>query len=66
MVPPQEAYRDYLLALDSWRRLPYADPGLPTALLPADWPGVKAARVFAALHGRLREAGARFVALSLR
>ncbi|MBT2383770.1 PaaX family transcriptional regulator C-terminal domain-containing protein [Streptomyces sp. ISL-11] len=66
MVAPQEAYRDYLLALDSWRRLPYADPGLPTALLPGDWPGVRAARVFAALHSRLRDAGARFVNLSVR
>lgn len=36
---PREAYRDYLPALDSWRRLPYADPGLPDELLPKDWPG---------------------------
>lgn len=60
-VPPEAAYRDYLLALDSWRRLPYADPGLPSSLLPAEWPGGRAARVFAALHGRLRDAGAQFV-----
>lgn len=26
-TPPEEAYRDYLLALDSWRHLPYTDPG---------------------------------------
>ncbi|WFB06955.1 PaaX family transcriptional regulator [Streptomyces sp. LX-29] len=57
---PQQAYRDYLLALDSWRRLPYADPGLPSALLPADWPGLRAARVFTALHARLRDVGARY------
>ncbi|EFL18218.1 PaaX family transcriptional regulator C-terminal domain-containing protein, partial [Streptomyces sp. C] len=24
---PEAAYRDYLAALDTWRRLPYADPG---------------------------------------
>ncbi|MFC5724436.1 PaaX family transcriptional regulator C-terminal domain-containing protein [Streptomyces gamaensis] len=60
-VAPQDAYRDYLLALDAWRRLPYADPGLPASLLPADWPGSRAARVFSALHVRLRDAGARFV-----
>ncbi|QNP69642.1 PaaX family transcriptional regulator [Streptomyces roseirectus] len=60
-TPPQEAYRDYLLALDSWRRLPYADPGLPARLLPADWPGVRSARVFHALHERLRAAGEEFV-----
>ncbi|UFQ18650.1 MULTISPECIES: PaaX family transcriptional regulator [Streptomyces] len=59
--PPEEAYRDYLLALDSWRRLPYADPGLPAGLLPTDWPGARSAAVFAGLDGLLREAGARFV-----
>ncbi|MBV2355234.1 PaaX family transcriptional regulator [Streptomyces sp. J2-1] len=60
-TPPEDAYRDYLLALDSWRRLPYADPGLPGRLLPADWPGARSAQVFRALHERLRDAGARFV-----
>ncbi|MFI1762466.1 PaaX family transcriptional regulator C-terminal domain-containing protein [Streptomyces sp. NPDC020800] len=60
-TPPEEAYRDYLLALDSWRHLPYTDPGLPTPLLPADWPGVRSAEVFRALHERLRDAGAGFV-----
>ncbi|MBT2527875.1 PaaX family transcriptional regulator [Streptomyces sp. ISL-99] len=58
---PEHAYRDYLLALDSWRRLPYADPGLPTELLPSDWPGARSAAVFADLHARLRDAGAEFV-----
>lgn len=62
-TPAEEAYRDYLLALDSWRRLPYADPGLPAALLPADWPGTRSAAVFRALHERLRDAGAGFTAL---
>ncbi|MFJ4961768.1 PaaX family transcriptional regulator C-terminal domain-containing protein [Streptomyces sp. NPDC088729] len=58
---PQDAYRDYLLALDSWRQLPYADPGLPPELLPGDWPGGRAAQVFRQLHERLRDAGERFV-----
>ncbi len=57
-APPQDAYRDYLPALDAWRRLPYADPGLPPSLLPADWPGERAAEVFAALDARLRGPGA--------
>ncbi|KND32807.1 PaaX family transcriptional regulator [Streptomyces acidiscabies] len=60
-TPPQEAYRDYLLALDTWRRLPYADPGLPARLLPANWPGVRSADAFHALHARLRDAGEGFV-----
>lgn len=63
-TPPEEAYPDYLRALDSWRHLPYADPGLPAALLPAGWPGVRSAAVFRALHARLRDAGAEFAAVS--
>ncbi|AVH56005.1 MULTISPECIES: PaaX family transcriptional regulator [Streptomyces] len=62
-TPPEEAYRDYLLALDSWRHLPYTDPGLPAALLPQDWPGARSAAVFRALHDRLRDAGAVFARL---
>ncbi|WP_432068208.1 PaaX family transcriptional regulator [Streptomyces sp. C10-9-1] len=58
---PRDAYRDYLTALDLWRRLPYADPGLPADLLPQGWPGARSAAVFAALHGLLRDAGAAFV-----
>lgn len=58
---PEAAYRAYLAALDTWRRLPYADPGLPRELLPADWPGDRAAAVFTELHTRLRDPGARFV-----
>jgi len=59
-TPPEEAYRDYLLALDSWRHLPYVDPGLPARLLPEDWPGARSAAVFRGLHERLRAAGAGF------
>ncbi|MEU1519662.1 PaaX family transcriptional regulator C-terminal domain-containing protein [Streptomyces sp. NPDC005811] len=59
-TPPEEAYRDYLLALDSWRHLPYVDPGLPARLLPRDWPGARSAAVFHGLHERLRDAGAEF------
>jgi phenylacetic acid degradation operon negative regulatory protein len=60
-TPPESAYRDYLLALDSWRHLPYADPGLPAHLLPESWPGARSAAVFRGLHERLRDAGAAFV-----
>ena len=58
---PAEAFRDYLRALDSWRRLPYADPGLPAALLPADWPGTRSRALFTRLDAALREPGAAFV-----
>jgi len=59
-TPPEAAYRDYLRALDSWRHLPYTDPGLPAELLPDNWPGARSAEVFRALHTRLRDAGAVF------
>ncbi|MFF5564005.1 PaaX family transcriptional regulator C-terminal domain-containing protein [Streptomyces sp. NPDC012623] len=62
---PQDAYRDYLLALDSWRLLPYADPGLPAELLPPDWPGERSAEVFARLHARLSAPAREFVDGSL-
>ncbi|MFJ2115489.1 MULTISPECIES: PaaX family transcriptional regulator C-terminal domain-containing protein [unclassified Streptomyces] len=58
---PEDAYRDYLLALDSWRHLPYADPGLPAALLPRDWPGDRSAQVFTRLHTLLRDTALAFV-----
>ncbi|MFF2653133.1 PaaX family transcriptional regulator C-terminal domain-containing protein [Streptomyces sp. NPDC058045] len=58
---PAAAFRDHLLALDSWRHLPYADPGLPPELLPTDWPGTRSATVFHALHQRLHRAAGAFV-----
>jgi phenylacetic acid degradation operon negative regulatory protein len=45
--------------LTAWRRLPYLDPGIPLSLLPADWPGVRAGNLFAALDGRLRAPAAK-------
>ncbi|MFC1439748.1 PaaX family transcriptional regulator C-terminal domain-containing protein [Streptacidiphilus sp. N1-10] len=60
-LPAEEAFADHLRALDSWRRLPYLDPGLPPELLPADWPGVRAARVFHDLDTRLGEPAAAYV-----
>lgn len=55
------AFADWVRALTVWRRLPYLDPGLPADLLPADWPGGRAADLFAALRGRLADAAAGFV-----
>ncbi|HCS61631.1 MAG TPA: regulator [Microbacterium sp.] len=34
-----EVFSAYVRLIDSWRVLPYIDPGLPAELLPADWPG---------------------------
>ena len=48
-------FADYVRLLTDWRRLPYADPGLPLDLLPADWNGARAAELFAELHRRLAD-----------
>jgi len=50
-----EAFADYVRVLTDWRRLPYADPGLPAALLPPDWEGTLAAKLFADLRTRLED-----------
>jgi phenylacetic acid degradation operon negative regulatory protein len=48
-----------------WRKFLFADPGLPDALLPADWPGREAADLFAAEAVRLKPGTDRFVARCL-
>ena len=50
---PEKAFADYVRLLTDWRQLPYADPGLPLDLLPADWNGARAADLFVELRGRL-------------
>lgn len=50
---PPGAFADYVRLVTDWRRLPYADPGLPLELLPAHWNGVRAAELFTALSARL-------------
>jgi phenylacetic acid degradation operon negative regulatory protein len=37
----------------AWRRFPWLDPTLPLELLPADWSGSRAARLFGSWHDRL-------------
>src|SRR3954465_10379907 len=49
------SFADYVRQLDAWRRIPFHDPGLPAAALPADWPGEHAGAVFQALEARLHE-----------
>jgi phenylacetic acid degradation operon negative regulatory protein len=44
-----------------WRKFLFTDPGLPRELLPADWPGDRAAEFFTTSAERLRPAADRFV-----
>jgi phenylacetic acid degradation operon negative regulatory protein len=55
------AFAAHVEVLTAWRRLPYLDPGLPLELLPARWPGVGAAELFADLDQLLRPAAAAHV-----
>lgn len=46
-------FASYVSLVDSWRRLPFRDPGLPVELLPADWPAGDALGLFEGLVARL-------------
>jgi len=59
------AFADYLAALTDWRRLPYAEPGLPAEVLPADWNGFRAADTFFGLRDLLAGPAHRFAAGAL-
>lgn len=50
---PEDAYRAWIHGLDSWRIIPYVDPGLPARLLPADWPGHRSVDRFVELRDRV-------------
>lgn len=57
----REAFGIYVAAITRWRRLTYLDPGIPLELLPADWAGGAAERLFNELHDRLEPPAERFV-----
>ena len=50
---PEDAFRTWVHGLDSWRIIPYIDPGLPARLLPDDWPGHRSAALFLELRDRV-------------
>lgn len=54
-ISASQAFTDYVAALTQWRRLPFLDPGLPEAVLPAGWEGIRAADTFFGLRDRLSE-----------
>ncbi len=47
---PAEAFRAQIALVQEWRRFPFLDPALPAPLLPATWPGPKAAALFHRRH----------------
>ena len=50
---PQDAFVDYLRMLNSWRSIPFLDPGLPEDLMTPDWKGTEATQLFHDLSNRL-------------
>lgn len=57
----REAFERFVPALDEWRVIPYLDPGLPQRMLPADWPGPAAVRLFADAQHRCLAPSRRWV-----
>lgn len=55
-----------LLLVDRFRRVVLRDPALPTAALPADWPGARARRRFAELYLWLSDAADSHVGSAFR
>jgi phenylacetic acid degradation operon negative regulatory protein len=62
----EQAFAARSRLVHEWRKFLFLDPGLPRPLLPADWPGDKAAEFFDAESERLSPAAARFVETCLR
>lgn len=57
----EEAFAVRSRLVHEWRKFLFRDPGLPPMLLPDDWPGTKAARLFDDEAARLLPAASRFV-----
>jgi phenylacetic acid degradation operon negative regulatory protein len=49
-----QAFSVWIRSLDSWRTIPYLDPGLDLELLPEDWPGQRSVPIFHELRDRIR------------
>ena len=62
----RDAFALWIRVLDEWRVIPYRDPGLPAAALPADWPGAASAALFARLHAALAGRALAFAARTAR
>ncbi|GAT73672.1 PaaX family transcriptional regulator [Microbacterium hydrocarbonoxydans] len=52
---PAEPFAAYVQLIDTWRVLPYLDPGLPPSMLPDGWPGRRSFDEFARLSSALRD-----------
>jgi phenylacetic acid degradation operon negative regulatory protein len=60
-LTPRQAFATWIGCVDAWRVIPYVDPGLPAAWLPADWPGNLTVRLFADLREQLEDLSGRYL-----
>lgn len=58
---PKVSYLSYVVLVDAWRALPYLDPGLPSSMLPTDWPGIPSRERFLSASAVFSEPAAQFV-----
>jgi len=65
-APDEAVFARRSTLVHEWRKFLFSDPGLPAALLPAEWPGRRAADFFRAESTRLLPAASRFVDCCLR
>lgn len=59
--PDRAAFATRSQLVHEWRRFLFLDPGLPGEVLPAGWPGHRAARLFDEAAGQLLPAASRYV-----
>lgn len=57
----EEAFVERLWLVHDYRRFAYADPGLPSELVPAHWPGTTAAAVFREYYELLKMKSLRYL-----
>jgi phenylacetic acid degradation operon negative regulatory protein len=56
----EAAFVEHLWLVHDYRKFTYLDPGLPSALLPAHWPGTVAAALFRSYYAELGPKSTRF------
>jgi phenylacetic acid degradation operon negative regulatory protein len=62
----ERAFAERTMLVHEWRKFLFRDPGLPAPVLPGDWPGHEAARVFDEVAAALRPLAGAFVDHCLR
>jgi phenylacetic acid degradation operon negative regulatory protein len=59
--PDRDAFATRSRLVHEWRRFLFLDPALPDEVLPAGWPGHRAAQLFDQAAGELLPAASRYV-----